>query len=154
MNKVWICGWLISLAFKPMLASAELAEVVKVIDGDTVAVLSAERKMTRCRLYGIDAPENGQAYGEASKKSLSDLVYRKILDVHQSGTDKYGRSICRLYLGGVDINQEQIFRGMAWVYQKYSQDPSYINAQASAKSTRLGLWAEIDPVAPWVFRRQ
>ncbi|ART61548.1 hypothetical protein CBP36_21415 (plasmid) [Acidovorax carolinensis] len=127
---------------------------MRVIDGDTVAVLSADRKMTRCRLYGIDAPEKGQAYGEVSKKSLSDLAYRKVLDVRLTGTDRYGRAICRLLLDGVDINREQVARGMAWVYRRYSQDRAYFDAEAGARSQRLGLWAGTNPVPPWDFRRQ
>ena len=92
---------LAALLILPMLAWADPAEVVGVLDGDTVAVLSPDRKMTRCRLFGIDAPEKGQAFGQASKKALSDLIYRKTLDVRVVDTDRYGRAVCRLTLAGV-----------------------------------------------------
>ena len=94
---------LAALLILPALAWADPAEVVGVLDGDTVAVLSPDRKMTRCRLFGIDAPEKGQAFGQASKKVLSDLTYRKTLDVRVVDTDRYGRAVCRLTLAGVDI---------------------------------------------------
>ncbi|HEP9230319.1 TPA: thermonuclease family protein [Pseudomonas aeruginosa] len=143
---------LAALLILPALAWADPAEVVGVLDGDTVAVLSPDRKMTRCRLFGIDAPEKGQAFGQASKKVLSDLTYRKTLDVRVVDTDRYGRAVCRLTLAGVDINREQVARGMAWVYRRYNQEPAYYEAEAAARAARLGLWADANPVPPWDYR--
>ncbi|MGP3505485.1 thermonuclease family protein [Paracidovorax citrulli] len=144
---------LAALLTLPSLTWADQAEVVGVLDGDTVAVLSPDRKMTRCRLSGIDAPEKGQAFGQASKTALSNLIYRKTLDVRVLDTDRYGRSVCKLTLAGVDINREQVARGMAWVYRRYNQDPTYYDAEAAAKAAKRGLWADASPVPPWEFRR-
>lgn len=141
-----------ALLILPALAWADLAEVVGVIDGDTVDVLSPDHKITRCRLFGIDAPEKGQAFGQAAKKSLSDLTYRKALDVRVVDTDRYGRAICRLTLAGIDINREQVTRGMAWVYRRYNQEPAYYNAETAAVAARLGLWSDASPVPPWNYR--
>ena len=49
--------------------------VVAVSDGDTVTVLDAERRQYKVRLAGIDAPEKAQAFGQASKISLSDQIF-------------------------------------------------------------------------------
>lgn len=147
---------LAALLTLPSLTWADQAEVVGVLDGDTVAVLSPDRKMARCRLSGIDAPEKGQAFGQASKTALSNLIYRKTLDVRVLDTDRYGRSVCKLTLAGVDINREQVARGMAWVYRRYNQDPTYYDAEAAAKAAKAakrGLWADASPVPPWEFRR-
>lgn len=143
---------LAAIVILPTLAWADLAEVVGVIDGDTVDVMTTDHKMTRCRLFGIDAPEKGQAFGQAAKKSLSDLTYRKALDVRMVDTDRYGRAICRLTLAGVDINREQVARGMAWVYRRYNQEPPYYEAEAAAMAERQGLWADTRPVPPWEYR--
>ncbi len=48
--------------------------VVSVTDGDTITVLKDDAKV-KVRLAGIDAPESMQAYGQASKQHLSDLVF-------------------------------------------------------------------------------
>lgn len=142
-----------ALFILPALAWADPAEVVGVIDGDTVAVLSPDHKtLTRCRLFGIDAPEKAQAFGQTSKKALADLIYRKTLDVRVVDRDRYGRSICRLTLDGVDINREQVARGMAWVYRQYTDDPAYYQAEATARAARLGLWRDANPTPPWDFR--
>jgi len=41
--------------------------VVSVHDGDTITVLTDGRQV-KVRLHGIDAPELGQAYGQAAKR--------------------------------------------------------------------------------------
>jgi micrococcal nuclease len=142
------------LLVMPPLAYADLAQVVGVIDGDTVTVLSPEHIQTRCRLFGIDAPEKAQAFGQASKKALSDLVYRKTLDVKVVDTDRYGRSICRLTLAGVDISRQQVVLGMAWVYRRYNRELPYYEAEAAAKTAHLGLWSSTDPIPPWDYRHK
>ena len=142
------------LAFSASSAHSEQFRVVAVSDGDTVRVLSSGNREMKCRLHGIDAPETSQSMGQASKASLSDMIYRKTVDVEVIDQDQYGRSVCRIVLNGVDVNKVQIQRGFAWWYSRYSNDASYGQAQDTAKRQRLGLWAEPNPTPPWAFRRQ
>lgn len=137
----------------PTLAQAFPAEVIAILDGDTVIALDAQKRQTRCRLYGIDAPEKAQAYGQVAKQSLSDMVFRRQVDVQALDTDRYGRTICRLTLGGVDINLEQVTRGMAWVYRRYTSDALYLRAEDAARAHHRGLWSDPLPVPPWDYRR-
>jgi endonuclease YncB( thermonuclease family) len=97
------------------MASANIihGRVVGVSDGDSVTVIDANKTQYKIRLAGIDAPEKAQAYGQKSKQSLSDLVFGKQVDVEWSKRDRYGRTVGKLMLGGVDINLEQIKNGMA-----------------------------------------
>lgn len=127
--------------------------VVGVSDGDTIKVLDAGLRNTTCRLYGIDAPEKRQAFGQVSKISLAELVYGRRVSIDVTGRDRYKRAICRITLGGVDINKQQIARGMAWMYRQYSADAAYEAAEREAQLSRRGLWVEDNPTAPWDFRR-
>jgi Staphylococcal nuclease homologue len=96
-------------------------KVVAVSDGDTLIVLTPEKRQVKVRLAQIDAPEKSQAYGQRSKQSLSDLVFGKQVRVEQQDRDRYGRVAGRVYAGGLDVNAEQVKRGMAWVYRKYAR---------------------------------
>ena len=60
-----------------------VGKVVGVADGDTITVLE-NRTQHRIRLYGIDAPEGGQDFGNRAKKFVSDLVFGKQVRVVKS----------------------------------------------------------------------
>lgn len=136
----------------PALGTTLEGRVVGVADGDTVTVLSSGNIQTRIRLFQIDAPEKAQSMGQKSKASLSELVYGKTVTVNVETLDRYGRTVGTLIQNGVDINLEQIRRGMAWVYRQYARDPHYFEAEETARAQHAGLWAESNPTPPWVFR--
>jgi endonuclease YncB( thermonuclease family) len=144
------CFWIVHSIF---VAAGEPMKIVGVIDGDTVvAYRDADRLKMRCRLAGIDAPEKSQAYGQQSKRSLSDMVFGRVVDVTVTDRDRYGRSICGLRADGLDVNRAQVERGFAWVYRQYNRDPAYMLAEANAKRARRGLWADSAAVPPWEYR--
>jgi len=67
------------------------AKIIKVIDGDTVKVLDANKKTHKIRLAGIDAPERKQAYGKAATKFLAKLVNQKTVCVDWQKRDRFER---------------------------------------------------------------
>lgn len=140
-------------------AATITGHVVAVADGDTITVLDHTNTQHKIRLAGIDAPEKKQAFGNVSKKSLSDLVYGKQVDVDWQKQDRYGRTVGKVIINGVDANLEQIKRGMAWFYSKYQNELvmddrlSYLHAHESAQAERVGLWLDKEPMAPWDFRK-
>jgi hypothetical protein len=71
-----------------------------------------------------------------------------------SGTDRYGRTIGTLYIGGEDINKKLIAAGYAWFYEDYSKNLEYKNAEALARKKATGLWSQANPVAPWDWRNK
>lgn len=92
--------------------------VVGVADGDTITVLDITNTQHKIRLAGIDAPEKKQAFGQVSKKSLSDLVFDKQVNIDWTKHDRYGRIVGKVLINGVDANLEQVKRGLAWFYKK------------------------------------
>jgi endonuclease YncB( thermonuclease family) len=67
---------LLLLACGAQAAAAELlGRVVRVVDGDTVTVLDADKAQYVVRLAGIDAPERGQPFGQVSRRHLADMVH-------------------------------------------------------------------------------
>ena len=159
MNKILMAG--LMLAFS-VISHADLitGRVVSVTDGDTITILDNTNTQHKIRLAGIDAPERKQPFGTASKKSLSDLVYGKQVEVDWQKHDRYGRIVGKVLINNRDANLEQVNRGMAWFYAKYQNEQSvqdrqeYAGAQDYAEKNRVGLWADTNPTPPWEFRKQ
>ncbi|MDD2267893.1 thermonuclease family protein [Sulfuricurvum sp.] len=127
--------------------------VVAVTDGDTLKMLTNDKREIKIRLAKIDAPEKSQAFGQASKKALSDICYKQHLHVEIETIDRYGRTVGTVTCKGIEANLEQIKNGMAWVYVKYTKDQKYIEAEKKAKEEKAGLWKEPTATPPWEFRR-
>lgn len=70
-------------------------------------------------------------------------------------TDRYGRTVARVIVGGQDVNREMVLEGAAWVYRAYNRDKSLLAVEADARVQKRGLWAlpEAERVAPWDWRK-
>ena len=129
--------------------------VVGVTDGDTITVLH-EGKGEKIRLYGIDTPEKGQAFGKKAKQFTSRMVYGKTVEVETKDTDRYGRTVALINVGGQSLNEALIKDGLAWVYRKYCVESfceDWLNFEAIARYGQIGLWSESNPVPPWEYRK-
>jgi len=130
--------------------------VVTVQDGDTL-IVSCKSDHTRIRLYGVDAPEHGQAFGRKARNYLTDLVRRKTVDVEPLDTDSYERSVALVRLeDGTLVNQALINAGFAWVYTRYCTQPQCLEwkrLEGDARAGRRGLWKDKRPVPPWIWRK-
>src|SRR5688500_13170545 len=73
-------------------------KVIGVLDGDTIDVLR-EKKTERIRLYGIDCPEKGQAFGQKAKQATSSLVFGKEVRIESHGRDKHRRTLGTVFDG-------------------------------------------------------
>jgi len=141
------------IAAQPAAALADfIGRVVRVHDGDTLTVL-VDHTQVRVRLTDIDAPELGQAFGKRSRQSLADMCAGQVAQVADRGKDRYKRTLGQVNCRGLDANTEQVRRGMAWVYVRYApkNSPLY-QLESTARSQRVGLWAEPAPVPPWEWR--
>ena len=114
--------WFLLLLLIPQVAVALQGKVISVADGDTITVLDSSNKQHKIRLYGIDCPEKGQSFGKAAKNLTSRLTYRKTAVVTKYDTDKYGRTVGVVQVGGVNVNEEIIRAGYGWQYRKYCKD--------------------------------
>jgi endonuclease YncB( thermonuclease family) len=142
------------LLSQPGWAEELRGRVVGVHDGDTLTLLTPERRQVRVRLHGIDAPESRQPYGARAQQELSSLAFRQTVRVVVADTDRYGRTVGRVWAGAVDVNAELVRRGAAWVYRQYNRDPALPPLEAEARQARRGLWAlpASEQVPPWAWR--
>lgn len=153
---VFFVGLLLLVAPKAFAESAISANVVGVHDGDTITVLTTEKKTLKIRLAEIDAPESGQPYGSKAKQVLSDLVFGKNIKIEVQDIDRYGRTVGRIFYNRVDINAEIVRSGAAWVYRQYSKDKILLSLEQEAKESKRGLWSlpEFEQVPPWEWRKK
>lgn len=148
----------LTLLAGPLTAAELSGKVVGVHDGDTLTLLvpdGSSFKQVKVRLGEIDTPESKQPYGERAKQALSDLAFGKPARVVVEITDKYGRTVGRVYVGSVDVNAELVKQGAAWAYRQYIKDQSLLTLEAEAKAAKQGLWAlpEAERMPPWEWRR-
>ncbi|MBI5007512.1 MAG: thermonuclease family protein [Nitrosomonadales bacterium] len=147
--------WFVALACGLALnvhAEVFTARVLAVLDGDTVLV-SRNGKASKVRLANIDAPEKEQPFGKQSRQSLQELVHKREVVIDSRAVDQYGRIVGLISLEGLDINQEQLRRGMAWEYSYFHSDKTYVALQKEAQQQQRGLWAQADPQSPWQWRK-
>ncbi len=151
---------LIVLSMFQLSALAFQAHVVGVSDGDTITVLDSYKTQYKIRVAGIDAPEKGQDFGNKSKEHLSDLVYKKVVNIPDNKLDRYGRTVSRVFIGSTDASLEMIKAGMAWHFKKYQHEQSledrlsYNAAEVEARKAKVGLWANGTAKRPEDFRSE
>lgn len=152
-----IFGAAILLVISSSLAATLTGTVVRVADGDTITVLDSAKNQHKIRLEGIDAPERGQPFGNASREHLAALVAGKPVTIEWEKRDRYRRIVGKVRQGSTDAGLEQIRAGMAWHYKYYAREQApedraaYAAAETEARSKRLGLWVE-KATPPWEWR--
>ncbi|MFC2068429.1 thermonuclease family protein [Chloroflexota bacterium] len=126
------------------------AQVVRVIDGDTIEV-KIDGNLSTVRYIGIDTPETvhptkeDEPYGKEASVRNRELVEGRIviLEKDVSETDKYGRLLRYVYVGDVFVNAELVKQGYAQV-TTYPPDVKYqgifIQLQREAREAGRGLW--------------
>jgi endonuclease YncB( thermonuclease family) len=154
-----LLAWLL-LAANLLAQDVIRGHTVAVTDGDTIKVLTAEHQLLRIRVSWIDAPEMGQAFGNNAKQAMSALVFGKDVELRPHTTDRYGRLVAMVFVDGQDAGLELIKEGLAWAYEHYlitegtaELQQSYTTAERAARSARLGLWQDSEPVPPWEYRK-
>ena len=124
------------------------------VDGDTLDVI-VQGKRIRVRILDIDAPEHAQPYGHRSRQSLIALCGGEAAQVDVDKHDRNGRLLAYVRCNGSEAGAEQVRRGMAWVFVRYAPAGSPLYAvEAEARAARRGLWATLQPVAPWEWRHR
>ena len=105
-------------------------KVIKVYDGDTITIAS---KMPfkeidspiyrfRVRFAGINSPEiKGDSEKECSlaiqsRDALHKLIFGKIVELRNNGTEKYGRILADIYLDNLHINKWMLDKKLAVKY--------------------------------------
>jgi micrococcal nuclease len=138
---------------------AERAQVVRVVDGDTVE-LSDGRTV---RLLGLDTPETHnpgmtgpQPLGEVATRRLRALVEGTSVDLEAERTDRdhYGRLLRHLWLGRTLVAELLLREGLgrAYIMPPDTRHAARLRAaEAEARAAKRGLWGLPRPTALPIF---
>ena len=147
MSAIWLSS---AQALCPAPASLPVAQVQRVVDGDTVR-LSDGRSV---RMIGLNAPETGkkgqsaQPFAEAAKRRLQALVDESdgqvSVGVGEQATDHYGRTLANLYgRNGANLEAQLLAEGLGYLVA-VSPNVALVDCQQAAEKTArqagLGLW--------------
>ena len=133
-------------------SSKKSAEEIKTWSGKVIGISDGDT-----RLYGIDTPEKGQAFGKKAKQFTSSMVYGKTVDIEAKDIDRYGRTVGMVYVNGESLNEALVNNGYAWVYRKYCKEVfcnDWISLESAARYGKIGLWSAPNPIPPWDFRHK
>ena len=132
-----------------------LHKVVKVIDGDTIAV-EIDGKTETIRLIGINTPETvdprkpvecfGVEASDKAKEILTGKSVRLEADSVVGERGKYGRLLRYIFLeDGTSFNKMMIDEGYAYEYtynSSYKYQDEFKQAEKEAREAKRGLWAD------------
>ena len=127
--------------------------VVGISDGDTIRVMHWDRTKN-VRLFGIDCPELGQAFGRKARRFTAKMAFGRIAEVKEVDEDRYGRTVAWVSVGGKSLNKELLRAGLAWWYRYFAPNERELQQlEAEARKSKIGLWFLPNPIPPWEFRR-
>jgi len=130
------------------------AKVIRIIDGDSIVILTNDNLQIKVRLEGIDCPEKSQDFGEKARQYTAALCFNKNVRIEKKGQDRYGRTLAYIYVDDLCVNKELLKAGLAWHFKKYNTDPELAKLEKNARSEKKGLWAQPSPTPPWEFRKK
>ena len=150
---VLLCS--LALPADKALAAMTYATVMEVGEGDTVTLHDGQ-EFLQVRLYGVDAPEIDQAYGEEAQRFLAGLVLGEDVHVTLEEPGISGPQAALLTLpDGRALHEELLCAGLAWWHrQAVPEDIVLSRLEREAQTRRRGLWAQSTPIPPWEFRLQ
>lgn len=140
-----VLGFLVVAACQEPPCGPARAEVARVLDGDTLELVSGEQ----IRHLLIDAPElaRGECHAAQSLARHRALVVGRTVELtyDEECEDRYGRGLAFVVADGVEVSRELIAEGAArvlWVPPNGASRVAELRAlEALARAGRKGLWA-------------
>lgn len=128
-------------------------KVVGIMDGDTFKLLIADSTLIRVRLANIDCPEKKQPFSAKATEFTSKAIFGKTVTINVQSKDRYRRYISNvIYSDSLSLCHELVKHGLAWQYVRYSKDKTLQQMEDRARKSKIGLWQDPNPIAPWEWR--
>ncbi len=154
-------GWLLVPKIDDMTAyHGASAEVLRVIDGDTIEIELSDalhdRPVTRIRFWGLDCPETAKPdrpadpfaheATELTRSLAADQTITLYLESHRT-RGVFGRVLAHVELpDGTSLNEALLSAGLAVADERWSHSRlgRYAQLERAAKRQSLGIWSHQD----------
>lgn len=154
--------WIVTLAGLPLMAQAVMAEplasgkytVLSVAEGDLFTV-DAEGKQVEVRLYGADAPEQGQGFFDEAKAYVEKQLKGKEVTIDAVTQEEGGRPVVVVRAPDSPVlHEDLVAQGLAWFDSTNVPDNATLKRlNAAAIVEGKGLFKDATALAPWDFRK-
>lgn len=144
-----------------------VGKVTTVIDGDTmqfcpkVNVKCTSDEIIEVDLWGVDAPEldlKKQFHAEEAKEYLDSQVSDETVILEVVSKDETNRKFVKVFIVNhpqSNLNVHLLLEGKGWANVPEDADSKeYELAEEFARDQRMGLWREVEPIEPWIWRKQ
>jgi micrococcal nuclease len=129
------------------------AVAAEILDADIFQY--AGKKQQKIKLYGIDAPEDGQPFYQEAKDILKKLIHKKKITAKIYSQDSDGTGMAVVFANGKNVNELMVKSGYAWVRRDLCDEAfcdDWIESEEEAKSQGKGLWSDLGRIPPWVWK--
>ncbi|WP_233993510.1 thermonuclease family protein [Salinibacter altiplanensis] len=126
--------------------------VADVTDGDTFDVERPIGDTVTVQLWGVDAPEFTQPYGDDATRKARKYVGDANVRVEVKEIDTDGRAFACVQRQGVSLARLLVNRGVVWHADYTSGATKLARLERQARNVKRGLWTQESPVPPWTWR--
>lgn len=146
------------VAVSPAIGVTYSCRVHKVWDGDTFDATCKTIGEVRVRLHQVDAPERNQPRGSEALRWLNTTVWKqtvnvKVISVEGATAKHQSRIVGRTTFNRLLVNRHLVENGWAWAAPGFTKPNDAIRtAEKRARASKLGLWQDEQPIAPWNWR--
>lgn len=118
--------------------------VINILDSQTVEIKSNNRIPIVIRLQGIEVPDFSHEFSDVVHNHLETLILGKevVVDI---GWIESGYLVGRLFVNKVDVSQQMLRDGAAWVAPEEIRDAQLISTfdelSSLARNEKRGIWA-------------
>ena len=144
------------MLFSCAAVAAESCIPSKYVDGDTFHHKRGD-ELAKVRIAGFDAPERGQPYSRVATAKLRELTQAGA-DCDCFKTDRYGRSVCRVRVDGVNVATTMLQHGFGCIDPRFVGEDSETDRRANAaalrdaQAARRGMWTDDAPMCGKEYR--
>jgi endonuclease YncB( thermonuclease family) len=124
------------------LGSAEILDgtCVEVLGGDRLVIESNGARLT-VQLWGVDAPELDQPWGEESRAKLEELVLNRQLQFRERSRSD-ALVVAQVRVEGRDLASQMAEMGMVWLADSGGTSESYATTIIVARAAAQGMWED------------